>query len=270
MKRVRKSDEPPSLRDFRCSRPGASWDEMRGDAHFGGMRAYDDVRDTTARDQGGLCAYCEIEIDPANALRIRVEHFHSKADIQPGAINWALHWPNMLAVCLGGGNPALGAPHFAKPLQLNLSCDSHKARFEHIGKLAIPCDGDVLNPLLAPANPSLFKYLHSDGKLEPDPVACSATVIAGNRHASTEALVARTIEVFNLNCPRLRDARRTVAWAIEHDKKMARSEGLPAPQGLARIAERRLARRFPQLLTTVRACLGQAAETYLQGIQYNG
>ena len=270
MKRVRKSDEPPHLTGFRRSRPDATWAELRNDAHFGGMQAYDDVRDTTALDQGRICAYCEIEVDPANALRIRVEHFHSKSDVQANAVNWALHWPNMLAVCLGGGNPAMPAPFFADPLPANLSCDSHKAHFEQIGRLAIPCDGDVLNPLLTPAYPSLFKYLHSVGELEPDPVACNATVIAGNRHASTEALVARTIEVFNLNCIRLCDARLIISRSIERDKKAARQEGLSPDAGLARIASRKFVQSFPQFFTTVRACLGQAAETYLQGIQYNG
>ncbi len=270
MKRVRKSTEPPTLTRFRVARPNATWAEMRGDAHFGGMAAYDAVRDVACYDQGSICAYCETELDHANPLRIRVEHFHSKGGSQVSTTNWTLLWPNMLAVCLGGGNTAMGAPFFAPPLPENLSCDAHKAHLEHIGKLNIPCAGEVLNPLDVPAYPSLFKYVHSLGALEPDPLGCAATVIAGNACASTAELVKNTIEVFNLNCPRLCDERQRISRAIEGNKKAARDEGLSPGAGLARIAQRKFTRRFPPFFTTIRACLGRAGEEYLQGVQYDG
>jgi uncharacterized protein (TIGR02646 family) len=56
-----------------------------------------------------LCTYCEIKIaDGTSDAEIgaktheqRVEHFHPKDDVNLPP-NWALHWPNLWAVCQGG------------------------------------------------------------------------------------------------------------------------------------------------------------------------
>lgn len=62
MKRVLKQGEPIALTNYRNRVPRSTWPEMKDDAHFGGPIAYDACRAQLISDQGGLCAFCEIDI----------------------------------------------------------------------------------------------------------------------------------------------------------------------------------------------------------------
>lgn len=270
MKRVLKGDEPASLRAYRQAQPQASWDELKNDAQHGGKQAYTDVRDQTHTDSKGLCAYCEIDIQDNDPLKSRIEHFHPKSD-KSTAINWALAWGNMFAVCAGGSYRHGAAPHTMEPLTENLSCDAHKDRLIQQKILAEACEGWILNPLQLQAWHSLFEINKLTGELRASDANCAAAAPWPNiQHADTKALVEHTIVSLNLNCTRLCQARLAVVHDVERNKKKQRLAGCTPQQGLANLAVRYLNKPWPSFFTTVCMCLGSAAEDYLQKIQYQG
>lgn len=270
MKRVLKGQEPGSLQTFRLAQPQATWDELRVDALNGGQQAYTDIRAQTHQDQYGLCAYCEIDIRDNDPLKSRIEHFHPKSDTST-AINWALGWPNMLAVCAGGSYRHGTVPYTMEPLSANLSCDAHKDRLIQQGQLDEACEGLILDPLMLPVWPNLFEVNKFNGELRANDIHChNAAPWPNNKHADLAALVRHTIAALNLNCERLCKARLAVIHNIERNKKQQRMAGLAAPQGLDLLAKRYLGKPWPGFFTTICLCLGAAADSYLQQIQYQG
>ncbi len=271
MKRVLKGAEPPSLTTYRNAVPNGTWKAMRGDPHHGGQNAYTDCRAQTIEDQGGLCAYCEIGIRDNDPLKSQIEHFHPKSD-KATAHNWALDWGNLLAVCNGGHNPHVSAVGFyLAPLDANLSCDAHKERMITAGKLAAQCEGWILNPLQLQANPSLFELERGSGKLIPNIENCAAAPAwLGNKHASIAELVQHTIDMLNLNCDRLTQARRQIIWNIEQNKKKQRQAGYTPQQGLDNLAQRYFQTQWHDFFTTIRICLGQVADAHLHSMQFQG
>jgi uncharacterized protein (TIGR02646 family) len=244
---------------------------MRDDALHGGQASYADCRKTAVADQGGLCAYCEIDIRDNDPLKCRVEHFHPKSDTST-THNWALDWNNLLAACNGGTHAHVNTAGFhLEPMSDNLSCDAHKDRLIQEKKLNMDCDGWILHPLHIQAPPPLFRVNKSTGELAPDATGCAASPPwPRNRHASVEALVEFTIDALNLNCDRLIAARLEVVRAIEHGKKQKRDAGLNGASGLAALARQYFVRVWPPYFTTVCSCLGPAAETHLKAIAYQG
>lgn len=99
MKRVLKGAEPPLLLAYRQKSPQNTWEQFcKSDARK------NEIQQQLKADQGGLCAYCEINLlDAAGTDKadFRVEHFHPKSDTSSG-MNWHLHWPNLLGCCHGG------------------------------------------------------------------------------------------------------------------------------------------------------------------------
>lgn len=271
VKRTPKGVGPATLANYQAAVPNGTWDDMRNDALWNGMAAYQDCRFRTVTDQGGICAFCEIDIRDNHPLKCRVEHFHSKSDVG-GGTNWALDWQNMLATCNGGTNPHVSAPGFAlQPVAKNLSCDAHKDLRIQSGRLPIACEGWILNPLQILASPSLFTVRKDTGFLEPDPAGCQAArTLNGNKHATISVLVAYTIEMLNLNCDRLATARLLVVRDIENSKKRLRQKGLSPQTGLDELAQRYFGYSWPRFFTVLRVCLGAAAENHLQQINYQG
>lgn len=266
MNRADKGAEPTSLQVIRLAQPTATWDELRNDALLGGREAYQHIRAQTHADQGGVCAYCEIDVGDNDPLKSRIEHFHPKADTST-PMNWALDWPNMLAVCLGGSYRHGTAPHTLEPLASNLSCDAHKDLLIQQGQLSPACEGWVINPLLLPGSPCLFRVDKFSGELHPHEGHCvAAAAWPGNMHADLQTLVAHTITVLNLNCPRLCAARRAVVHDIERNKKKMAALKLSPQEGMARLAQRYLQRRWPAFVTTIRSCLGAAAEARMAAL----
>lgn len=265
MKRAAKGAEPAALQAYRQAQPQASWEVMRGDVLYGGQQAYTDIRTQTHQDQGGLCAYCEIDIRQNDSLKSRIEHFHPKSDREAG-VNWVLAWDNMLAVCAGGSYRHGTAPHTLEPLEENLSCDAHKDRWIQQKHLAEACEGWVLDPLRLPGWPeSLFRLNKFNGELQANAEACQKfDPWPGNQHADMQALVTFTIKALNLNCERLRQARLVVIRDIERQKKQQRLSGVGPQQGLDNVAQRCLRQRWPSFVTTVCLCLGNAAWRHIQ------
>ena len=271
MKRVLKGNEPQTLVTFRNAIPDGTWDQMKNDPHFGGPRAYSDCRSQTITDQNGLCAYCEINIRDNAPLKCRIEHFHPKSDTN-SRHNWALDWQNLFGVCNGGTRPEVAAVGFhLEPTRENLSCDAHKGQMIQSGRLPAQFEGWIINPLQLPASPSLFRLEMSTGRLLPDARAC-ANGLPGlnNRHARVENLVQNTIDMLNLNCDRLTQSRLRVIHDIEHNKKEQRKRGVTPQQGLANLANLYFRISWPAFFTTIRLCLGQAAEDYLHGAAFQG
>ena len=270
MKRVLKGNEPLSLRTFRTAVPSGQWQYMRDDALFGGQQAYADCRKSTIADQGGLCAFCEIDIRDNDPLKCHVEHFHPKSDISPTK-NWALDWNNLLGVCNGGSYAHTPTPgHYLAPRDENLSCDQHKDQMIQRGKLPNACEGWILNPLQLCSQPSIFQLALSTGKLGAHPINCGLISINGNKHASTEALVEYTIDMLNLNCDRLLKSRLVIIRHIENAKKRQRQLGFNAADGLTNLSREYFRRRWLGFFSTYRICLGNSAEAHLTSIGYQG
>lgn len=271
MKTVLKGGEPATLTNYRVAVPLGGWEEMKINPHFGGQAAYQDCRSQLVNQQGGLCAYCEIDIRDNDPLKCRVEHFHPKSDLPPPH-NWALDWQNMLAVCNGGSYEYIGAAGFyLEPMSQNLSCDAHKDKMIQTNKLPAQCEGWILNPIQLTAFPILFSLDKFTGQLFPNSISCAAhPAIVNNQHASVEALVKNTIDMLNLNCERLNKSRLLVIRDIESNKKKQRQAGFDAQQGLGNLAQRYFQTSWQAFFTTIRLCLGDAAKVHLQSINYQG
>lgn len=271
MKRVHKGREPEKLTGFRSVRPTATWKEMQIDLHDNGQQACLDCRQQAINDQKGLCAYCEIDISDNEPLKCRVEHFHPKSD-QTTAHNWALDWFNMLAVCNGGSRPEIAVSSFhMPPIKDNLSCDAFKDRMIQTKQLPEDCAGWILNPLHLRCLPSLFRIEKSSGKLTPDPVSCVACEPwPENHHGNLELMVQHSIDMLNLNCDRLQQARLRVIRDIERNKKKQRQQGLSSQQGLEKLTRYYFRRHWPEFFTTIYLCLGLAAQSYLKNLSFQG
>jgi uncharacterized protein (TIGR02646 family) len=258
MKKVLKASATPApLVAFQQDNPMATWDKLRAV----GRAVYDELCKTLQTDQAGLCAYCELAATKeANSLQ--VEHIVAKSYHDP-ACNWAMHWPNMLAVCTGGSRWAGEQDRYLEPLPDNLSCDQHKNHLVNTGSLGEDSRGFIVNPLDLPVFPPLVAVLH-DGRLIPIPDACAAVEISPNAYSTTEELIARSIEHLNLNCARLCLARLEAAKNVTRELRKARAESL-CPRFLSLCNGRRR-----QFFTVYRCRLGQAAEAYLASSGFRG
>ncbi|MDR2125066.1 MAG: TIGR02646 family protein [Desulfovibrio sp.] len=269
MKRVNKSSSPPqSLQDYAQNNHSATWQQMRNDNAGNGSRTVGDCRAQAVRDQYGLCAYCERRISAENSRHCRIEHFHPKSDVSE-THNWSLDWGNMLAVC-DGGSGSSEAERQVYPLPKNLSCDAHKDYMIQTGNLSKACEGYLLNPLDVPDFPNLFAFDKGTGYLRPDGAACDGMNIPGNACGTTYELVSRTIEALNLNCERLAEQRRALVVNIDKNKKTLRDKGIHQIQMPEKLVRRYFREKWPEFFTTIRCCLGQAAEEYLDSIHYQG
>ena len=144
-----------------------------------------------ARNQSGLCAYCEMRL-PAKGDR-RIEHIHPKSDASTDH-NWVLDWNNLLVVCHGGKSNNVWSEDEAE-----LHCDASKADDQTA----------ILNPYLMP-NACLFSLDRKTGELNPDAGACSVVDAENSSSVSMRDIVENTIRVLNLNCRRLCELRKTV------------------------------------------------------------
>ena len=110
MKRCAKSQsEPECLIHFRTTNGAGTWEQLRAQE----PDCYTRIRDITRRDQGGLCAYCELNLDSDNE---QVAHFHPKSDTTTPR-NWALAWMNLWLACKGGSQTWMtGQDRYCPPL----------------------------------------------------------------------------------------------------------------------------------------------------------
>ncbi len=252
---IKSQPEPACLANFRQANPAGTWDELRD--HQRG-EAYQTVRDVTRRDQGGLCAYCEIGSEHDNS---QIAHFHPKSD-KLGPQNWALEWTNLWLSCKGGSQTWMSAPHhYLPPLPDNLSCDAIQ------GDAVL--DGLVLAPHEVPAFPCLFRYEQLPDRIEirVDEAACTSAGI-------DVAKIQQTIERFNLNCARLAMARLALLRELEQAVKQLQRVPVDPRVGFAALARKHLGKRadghWPPFFTLVRWRFQGVAEEFLHSIHYDG
>lgn len=234
MKKVRKTPGPNALTRYAATHPYDSWDHFRDDDSG---ESYREIREQLRDDQGGLCAYCERK---PHKSKEQVEHFVPKST--PGQ-NWGLDWDNLLMVCDGGSQ----GKH---PRPANLSCDQHRNHWEQTHATG----QNPLNPLQLDAFPSRFVFHLTDSTIQPaDPNDSDAM---------------RTIDLLNLNCPRLVDKRREVLFEYNRMVKKARESN--DRTFLERLAAQWFQTRWPSFFTTRRTLLGNAAEEYLAKAGFDG
>ena len=194
MKRIRElKDATPGLAEFRRAEgDNATWSRFRSRKWRAERREF---QDALARNQHGLCAYCEIDIyEPGrlNRSRRQIEHV-----IPRSADDRALDITNMVACCMGGTVRALdeeedeGEGHFREPIADNMSCGQAKGNRN---------DSAFVDPRTLPDLPSLTR-VGDDGLIETDEGACESAGFPSER-------MSRTLKLLNLNVERLRLARR--------------------------------------------------------------
>ena len=76
--------------------------------------------------------------------------------------------------------------------------------------------------------------------------------------------------MLNLNCDRLASKRKLLVFNIEHNKKTLRQRGVPASDYAEKLVNRYFSMEWPEFFTTLRCCLGNAAEDYLHSANYQG
>ncbi len=273
MKRILKSSAAPAgLSDYvvRTAHNG-TWDHFRRDS----SRNKRDVQKQLYKDQRGLCAYCEVNIEP-EILRERcsgeevadfqVEHFHPKSDTttcSPRQCPWGLDWENMFACCLGGTNASVydATRHCTKA---NHHCGARKD-----DKIL---DGRILNPLTdVPAYPSLFDVKISANPdeilLEPNMARCNS--VSSNCYSKAS----NTILELNLNNTTLNRCRHATLRQIDKRIQMVNSRGIDYDHALELVMREVFddtSPTWPQFFTTIRARYGVAAERRLKEINYHG
>lgn len=191
MKRVRGLKRPtPGLKAYLTTAgANAIWKDFR---KYRGDSARIELVERLARRQRGLCAYCEVSLRDDDRL---IEHFVPVSHPVRGA-RLSLDHRNMLASCQGGTRPHRPGAR-VRVTQSDWSCDKAKRDF---------WSRDLLDPRRIPAAPSLF-LVRADGVITSDERACGGSRVRAER-------VRVSIEVLNLNAPRLRLARRTTWEAL--------------------------------------------------------
>nr|CAA6805702.1 MAG: TIGR02646 family protein [uncultured Thiotrichaceae bacterium] len=263
MKKVLKCAEPTVLLTYRQNNPTNIWRQFRRN-----KARYDEVKGDLIRDQGGLCAYCEIDLKQAPQASdkddFRVEHFHPKSD-QTTGYNWHLDWNNLLGCCHGGSernviDAASSAPNRAGRFGCgDHSCDVPKGNnnWDHI----------ILNPLTLPASPLIFVFQRSNGSVSIHPQNCLEAGVS-----QQQAL--QTIDNLRLDSPRLQRLRGEVLDQINQNLQSKIQNGMTPDEARRDIARRMLRKnsvgRWPAFFSAIRSYLGQAAEDHLGTIDYRG
>lgn len=217
MRRINKSTTDNSLSDFSAEFPDANWDDFRT---YQCGEPYKEIKALLFAEQDELCAYCEVSLKDDYSHNRRVEHFISKSNINFNGVNVALDWFNLLGVCVGGTNENVDLKYERRK---HLSCDAHKEFFESSNNITNKdWHGKVLCPLTIPEPHRFFAFNRSTGEFEVNGEYCGQAEITPNVHRSIETLVQYTLDVFNLNCERLCQARLKVFWEFEKELNQAR------------------------------------------------
>lgn len=236
MKRIRTlKTAPPGLSRYR-SQQGASarWREFR---EFEEGAARVELIETLTQLQHGLCGYCEIDLTPTDRL---IEHFVPRSDSLRGA-QLEFSPKNTLASCQGGSSHTRDGGH----RHVDRTCDQAKGAH---------WSPDLLDPRRIPDQPALM-LVEPDGTIVPDPRACRRVGVTPER-------VSGTIEVLNLNAPRLKEIRKEVwdemdqLWSRVADpgqlRQVMRFLLLPRKDG-----------RLRPWFSTMRSFFGESAELVL-------
>lgn len=265
MKKVCKSSEPQELSQYRNAQPHSTWDQFRKSR---GNRRYKAVANTLKSDQGGICAYCEIDLKDRSTTAekndFRVEHFIPKSQTTPGH-NYHLDWSNLLGVCHGGSVPdVVDAPdRFTAP---DLHCDAYK------DQSGIDRSQDMLNPLSIPAFPPLFTFSRDvdtskNGTMSVLPANCTKSGISSQK-------AQHTIDYLNLNSNDLKKLRGEVLNTLNGQLRAERAKGTDIKEAIQKLCKIYLLKKedgtWSPFFSTIRAYLGTEAEVFLQESNYNG
>jgi uncharacterized protein (TIGR02646 family) len=248
VKRVVRPAEPSALTAFRDAHPDGTWDDARAE------RVNEPVFDALAAAQGGLCAYCEIDIRRPGYGQ--VEHVRAKS-ASTTAHNLHLDFANLLAACEGGARPDLDTSvqkRTLPPLEATRHCGQLKEDLDPTDRMLDPsCD--------VPPFPSLWTITF-DGAIRVDEVRC--------RDAGVDVEVARrTIETLGLDRAGLRIQRRAVIVELDahlRDDEVAGDDDA-LMSGLRRVAEAQLLPdrgRLQPFWSTIRSWGGSAVEPFLR------
>ena len=122
-------------------------------------------------------------------------------------------------------------------------------------------EGYILNPYDMP-HECLFKFDETTGELASDVAVCNQVAVHGNKHATTEILVDRTIRVLNLNSKVLCRQRKVVHKEYEQRRASLRQRATKSLSDL--IAEEWFGdHRVRNFFTTRRCLLKGKAEPYI-------
>lgn len=256
MKKVLKGAEPQKLLQYKRLQPTASWEQFLK-AKPRKLR----TREQLVADQGGLCAYCEVDLKSASSgglvADLRVEHFHPKSD-RSTTHNWALDWQNLLGCCHGGSqrNVIDAVRRFTSP---DHSCDIPKGNHNW--------DNVILNPLHLPEFPCLFQYNRGTGAIEVNLAACQQASINSGKAQDT-------IDKLCLDALRLRTLRKHVLNHVNDQLRHILSSGKTIEEARSHVAQSLLRKdtngHWPPFFSAIRSYLGVDAEKQLQAINYIG
>ena len=241
---------PPGLTRFHADpKAEKTW---AGFGNFENGAARRELTGALARQQHGLCAYCEIDVIP---LDTRVDHVVPQSDPSDGR-RLSCDPANLVAVCHGGSNRAIfgreGPSHdsvrYTPPTNRNLSCDAARGNRPAT---------HFIDPRTLPAVPSVLRVTRT-GTVEPDSAACAY-------HSRPPETVATHIDCLKLNVRRL-----TIARAAIFDALLATAARVPATD-IRRYMEQQASARLlpnakgslPRFFTTSRSFFGAFAEAML-------
>lgn len=258
MKNIIKGPEPSLLLQYRQCSPNNSWEHFQRARRKSSRRH--EVKNAITSDQGGICAYCEIDLKEADSngnADFRVEHFHPKSD-NSTSHNWHLDWQNLLGCCHGGSQHGVvdSAKRFSSP---DHSCDVPKGKKNLTGK--------ILNPLQLPAFPPVFSCSRTTGELSVNEQNCQ-------EHGISVAQANNTIIELRLDADRLTSFRSAVLNDLNERLQAYSRAGMDigvARQHLAAALLNKNAKgHWPPFFTAIRSFLGRDAEQHLRNTGYSG
>lgn len=264
MKKILKGNEPYGLLKYKNTYPDDGW--KKGFTRNAGAEANHEVKSALISDQGGICAYCEIDLKDGRGFALndfRVEHFYPEnpqpEDRRNDDINYALFWPNLLGCCTGGNTKYVVDAHrrYTNP---EFCCDVDKSNHDWTAL--------ILNPITdIPKFPALFSFDFTNGKI----------MVAESCPADLKAKAEQSIALLKLNTSKLREFRVEVISILteqlftEADIDIDDEEIQRRMETLARAYLIRDANNILQpFFSTVRAFLGATAETVLLQLDYKG
>lgn len=258
MKTIPKSAAPPSMQTWVESNPDATWDALSNE-----RAVRDELCWQLLLDQGGLCAYCEIDL-VLNAEDgyddFRVEHFiPKKPQIPATPINYALHWPNLLAVCHGGSRNWLASHIKDRHTSPDHCCDVPKADSNWLGI--------ILDPQTIPAFPALFAFIEQGEQ-------AGQMTVADTCPNELRDQATNSIEKLRLNAKRLNTRRKPVIDGLRESVVWLLEQGYELDAAMQELAQSQLRKNanqcWPKYFSCVRWFFGRHAEEQLQRIDYSG
>lgn len=212
MRRINKSQTSNALTVYANKNPNDTWEVFQKN----NGNDFKIIKKKIFEEQGYICAYCETDLSEEVAFEHhrRVEHFDSKSAWKVGQPppNLHLDWNNVIGVCVGGTDRN-NLERYIMPD--NKSCDSYKEHLETNLGHSKKWKGQVLSPLEECLCSDMFVYCLASGELGVNVDYANSLTFKYNNYDSSAELLENTIKSFNLNCERLKIARREIHFSYE-------------------------------------------------------